>query len=207
MARLLILGTLCFIFGTGSLVASFLSKRLDITIQRILQVAGGILLLSGVFILGVYLCGGNKDKKILRNTKRKRKPQELSRAYYGNENLAGPNYEGGVSVISPGSRNHQSSHLDNEQRGGRRSSRHSRVVHSPGGRAEVHKADPRRGSMDSIDSVRSTTLSFDSISSGTHPELRSSMRKPQQRDSASLTSTSSSKKSVRLALGGEMTAV
>ena len=42
---------------------------------------------------------------------------------------------------------------------------------------------------------------------GRYPELRSSLRKPGQRDSASLTSTSSSKKSVRLALGGEMTAV
>ena len=45
------------------------------------------------------------------------------------------------------------------------------------------------------------------LCAGRYPELRSSLRKPGQRDSASLTSTSSSKKSVRLALGGEMTAV
>merc|ERR1719244_825356 len=118
--------------------------------------------------------------------------------YSRNENLAGPNYEGGISVISPGS------HSD------RRYSRHGGVVQSPGGGGhDSHHDNHHHGSLDSIHSRGSSSSpSFDSsLSYGRYPELRSSLRKPGQKDSASLTSTSSSKKSVRLALGGEMTAV
>jgi len=215
MTRLLLLGTFCILLGIGGIITSFISKRLERTYQRIFQILGGILILSGIFVLGFYLCDGKKSKKkkVLRRTKRSNKPQELDRAYYGNENLAGPNYEGGISVISPP----RNSERNYSQQSERRSSRHGRVVQNPGGghdshhnnhHHDSHHNNHHHGSLDSIHSDRSSSLSFDSsLSFGRHPELRSSLRKPGHRDSASLTSTSSSKKSVRLALGGEMTAV
>jgi len=226
--RLLLLGTFCFLLGTGGIITSFISKRLEPTYQRIFQILGGILILSGFFVFGFNFCRGKKsnEKKVLRRTKRSKKPQELDRAYYGNENLAGPNYEGGISVISPRNYSQQSDRRSSrhgrvvENPGGgqdghlynhhsdRRSSGHGRVVDNPGGGQDSHMNNHHRGSLDSIHSDRSSSLSFDSsLSYGRYPELRSSLRKPGQRDSASLTSNSSSKKSVRLALGGEMTAV
>ena len=51
----------------------------------IFQISGGISILSGIIVLGVYLCGGKKTKKEkeLRRTKGSSKPQELDRAHYG----------------------------------------------------------------------------------------------------------------------------
>ena len=123
-----------------------------------------------------------------------------------NENLAGPQHEIGISVIStncPENRR-QTRHTR------KTSSRPHGVVENPGGRQDVSVlGGSHLGSMDSITSARSSTLTYEStLSAGQgHDPLRYSLRQPKHRDNTSLTSTTSSKKSVRLALGGEQTAV
>eukprot|EP00092_Neocalanus_flemingeri_P094707 GFUD01120439.1.p1 GENE.GFUD01120439.1~~GFUD01120439.1.p1 ORF type:complete len:116 (-),score=15.60 GFUD01120439.1:9-356(-) len=84
MARLLIVGVLCILMGIGGLVASFLVKQEQKT-PWILRVAGGILILISIFFFAFYICGGKKKKKRRGSTKmkRKRNPQEISRAHIG----------------------------------------------------------------------------------------------------------------------------
>eukprot|EP00092_Neocalanus_flemingeri_P027560 GFUD01029901.1.p1 GENE.GFUD01029901.1~~GFUD01029901.1.p1 ORF type:complete len:220 (+),score=34.14 GFUD01029901.1:221-880(+) len=219
MARLLIVGVLCILMGIGGLIASFLVKQEQKT-PWILRVAGGVLILISIFFFAFYICGGKKKKKRRGSTKmkRKRNPQEISRAYTGNENLAGPQHERGISVISPSGLNftpnrhekHPPSHHGSSRFAPAPAARHAGVMQNPGGRQDIYVHDGHaRGSMDSINSALSfgSTISSSESHSNT---LRSSLRQPKNRDTASLTSNASntsSKKSVRLALGGEQTAV
>jgi uncharacterized BrkB/YihY/UPF0761 family membrane protein len=98
-ARLLILGVLCFLLGLALLLTSFLASQiliyqrkkvedyfLLISIQSgILQVSGGLLILTSVFVLSYYLWGSKKTKKSPHSeiSRRKRKPLEISRVHYG----------------------------------------------------------------------------------------------------------------------------
>jgi len=127
---------------------------------------------SIIFIV-FYLCGGEKRKRkkkhrISTKRKRGRKPQELSRAYFGNENLAGPQNERGISVISPSGLNFAPNQENPVLMRSQPVSyeRHTGVVQNPGGRQDVCVlSSPGRGSMDSINSVQSSTLSFESTRS------------------------------------------
>ena len=63
-------------------------KSLLILIEHfavILKIVGGLLLFSGVFFIGYYFCRSKKTRKRKnsRKTNRRRKPEELSRAYHG----------------------------------------------------------------------------------------------------------------------------
>jgi len=94
--------------------------------------------------------------------------------------------------------------------------RDERVDLNPGGR---HKTDPNKlasgggvmGSMESLNSNQDSVFSFGSTVSSNasiNNPLRSSLKKPRNKDNVSVASNaSSSKKSVRLALGEEQTAV
>ena len=142
-----------------------------------------------------------------------------------NENLAGPNYQGGISVISPRGPILPSNYIENDRKGQTRSSRpvHTStarqhgVVHSPGGRQDGYKEkDPHRGSMDSIESVRSASLSFDSaLSSGSfffhpahpltmthrYPSLKSAADQDQGQLKHSLNNKQQEKRSVGFGFG------
>jgi len=86
------------------------------------------------------------------------------------------------------------------------------VSFTPAGR-NVHVANPggagHGGSMESLNSTLSSTLSFGSTTStgsGVSKELRSSLKKPKNKDTASVSSKTSSKQ-VRISLGQEQTQV
>lgn len=89
------------------------------------------------------------------------------------------------------------------------------VSFAPGGRTNPGynkiSSGGKAGSMESLDSTQSLTLSTYSYGSSTstgsgHGPLRSSLKKPKQRDIASVSSKSSSKQ-VRISLGAEQTTV
>ena len=93
-----------------------------------------------------------------------------------NENLAGPQHERGVSVISPNA-------PENRRQTRQISSRPHAIVENPGGRHDVQVlGGSHLGSMDSITSARSSTLSYESsLSAGQrHDTLRSSLRQPKR---------------------------
>lgn len=86
------------------------------------------------------------------------------------------------------------------------------VSFTPGGR-HAQSANPggagHGGSMESLNSTLSSTLSFGSTTStgsGVSKELRSSLKKPKNKDTASVSSKTSSKQ-VRISLGQEQTQV
>jgi len=87
---------------------------------------------------------------------------------------------------------------------------------NPGGRSGGAKlGGPGVGSMDSLNSTQDSVLSFGStISTGSYNSaasinnpMRSSLKKPKNKETASMISNASGKKSVRIALGEEQTAV
>lgn len=84
------------------------------------------------------------------------------------------------------------------------------VSFTPQGRSGYTKMGPHAGSMESLDSTQSTisTYSFGSSTStgSAHGPLRSSLKKPKNKDIASVSSKSSSKQ-VRISLGAEQTQV
>jgi len=87
---------------------------------------------------------------------------------------------------------------------------------NPGGRSGGAKlGGPGVGSMDSLNSTQDSVLSFGStISTGSYNSsasinnpMRSSLKKPKNKETSSMISNASGKKSVRIALGEEQTAV
>jgi len=87
---------------------------------------------------------------------------------------------------------------------------------NPGGRAGgVKLGGPGVGSIDSLNSTQDSVLSFGStISTGSYNSaasinnpMRSSLKKPKNKETSSMISNASGKKSVRIALGEEQTAV
>merc|ERR1719220_1987019 len=91
--------------------------------------------------------------------------------------------------------------------------RDERVDLNPGGRHKLGQgggAGHVLGSMESLTSSQGSEISFGSTMSSNasiNNPLRSSLKKPKNKETVSMNSTASSKKSVRLALGEEQTAV
>merc|ERR1719419_1903966 len=89
--------------------------------------------------------------------------------------------------------------------------RDERVDLNPGGRVKTElKSGGMMGSMESLNSGTGSVLSFGSTVSSNasiNNPLRSSLKKTKNKDNVSVASAASSKKSVRLALGEEQTAV
>jgi len=93
--------------------------------------------------------------------------------------------------------------------------REERVDLNPGGRHKTERLGGAArggmmGSMESLTSSQGSEISFGSTMSSNasiNNPLRSSLKKPKNKETVSMNSTASSKKSVRLALGEEQTAV
>jgi len=183
--RLIIVGVLSFFVGVGALAVS-LAINLAGIIAIILQAVGALLILVGVILIGWQVCSDNHQgqksgrKKVLKTKNRSKHVREISRSNYGQDNFGGPQYNGGVSVISANNQHHD--HRGQHQpshHGGGRASQYSQggvqynqggggVQYSQGGGVHFNPSGGRhggmtaggvnngyRGSMDSINSINS----------------------------------------------------
>ena len=120
-------------------------------------------------------------------------------------NLAGPHHDQGISVIAPSGLPATNYHRYNPPSHHGRSQRHRGVLQNPDGLPTVHVlCESSLGSMDSVASARSSMLSF--LSTGSSVNSLDNVGRGRTTLN-SLASDTGSRKSVRLALGGEMTAV
>jgi len=184
--RLIIVGVLSVFVGVGALAVS-LTINLAGIIATILQAVGALLILVGVILIGWQVCSDNHEgqkssrKKVLKTKNRSQHVREISRSNYGQDNYGGPQYNGGLSVISANNlhQDHRGLVQSTHHAGGR-STQYSHsggvqynqggggVQYSQGGGVHFNPSGVRhagmttggvnngyRGSMDSINSINS----------------------------------------------------